>query len=112
MRTQGSAFLFYILAFLRIDKKPCSVSISISVIPKGFILAFRNGFAPVKIFYAIPSPLFSAAAELRALTPNLCHLASVPMIARLSNPLEKSCSIHPRRQYGDVPILLPSKNGS
>jgi hypothetical protein len=36
-------------------------SISISVIPKGFILAFRNGFAPAKIFNAIPSPLFSAA---------------------------------------------------
>jgi hypothetical protein len=87
-------------------------SISISVIPKGFIPAFRNGFAPVKIFNAIPSPLFSAAAELRALTPNLCHLASVPMIARLYNPLEKSCSIHPRRQYGDNPILFPSKNGS
>jgi hypothetical protein len=67
------------------------------VIPKGFILTFRNGFAPVKIFYAIPSPFFSAAAELRALTSNLCHLASVPMIARLSNPLEKSCSIHPHR---------------
>jgi hypothetical protein len=33
------------------------------VIPKGFILAFRNGFAPVKIFYAIPSPSFSADAS-------------------------------------------------
>ena len=48
-------------------------SISISVIPKGFIWAFRNGFASVKIFNAIPSPLFSAAVELRALTPNLFH---------------------------------------
>jgi hypothetical protein len=33
--------------------------ISISVIPKGFIPAFRNGFAPVKIFNAIPkSPVY------------------------------------------------------
>ena len=93
-------------------KFPLEGSISISVIPKGFILAFGDGFAPVKIFYAISSPLFSAAAELRALTPTLCHLTSVPMIARLSNPLEKSCSIHPRRQYGDNPILFPSKIGS
>jgi hypothetical protein len=51
---------------------------------KRLILAFRNGFAPVKIFYDIPSLLFSAAAELRALIPNLCHVISVPMIARNS----------------------------
>jgi hypothetical protein len=25
------------------------------------------------------------------------------MIVSVANPLEKSCSIHPRRQYGDVP---------
>jgi hypothetical protein len=62
-------------------------SIFISVISKGFILAFRNGFALVMIFNAIPSPLFSAAAELRALTPDLCHLASVPMFVRILYPL-------------------------
>jgi len=37
------------------------VSISISMIQKAFILVFWNSFAPVKNFYAIPSPLFSAA---------------------------------------------------
>jgi hypothetical protein len=31
-----------------------SVNISVSVIPKGPILAFRNGFAPVKILNVIP----------------------------------------------------------
>jgi hypothetical protein len=51
-------------------------SISVSVISKGFISAFRNGFAPVKIFSAIPSPLFSAAAELRAVTPDF-YLSSL-----------------------------------
>ncbi len=43
-------------------------SIFISMIPKGFKLVFRNGFASVKILNAIPSPLFSAAVELRTLT--------------------------------------------
>ena len=55
------------------NNRETSVSISISVIPKSFISAFRNGFASVKIFYAISSPPFSAAAELRTLTPNLFH---------------------------------------
>jgi len=36
-------------------------SISISVMPKGSLSAFGNGFAPVKIFNAIPLPPFSAA---------------------------------------------------
>jgi hypothetical protein len=36
-------------------------------------MAFRNGFAPVKIFNAIPSPFFSAAPELRPFTPHLYH---------------------------------------
>ncbi len=31
------------------------------------------------------------------------------MTARISDPFVKSCSIQPRRQYGDIPILLPSK---
>jgi len=31
-------------------------SIPISMMSKGFMSAFRNGFAPVKIFNAIPSP--------------------------------------------------------
>jgi len=36
-------------------------NISISVIVKGPLTAFGNGFAPVKIFNAIPLPPFSAA---------------------------------------------------
>jgi hypothetical protein len=51
----------------------------------------------MKIFNAIPSPLFSAAAELRPLTPISATFASVPNIVRISDPLVKSCSIHPRR---------------
>jgi hypothetical protein len=43
-----------------------TVNISISMIPKGFIWAFRNGFAPVKIFYAsiIPkSPIYNGNGD-------------------------------------------------
>ncbi len=40
---------------------------------RGFVQPFGNGFALVKIFDAIPSPLFSATVELRALTLNQCH---------------------------------------
>jgi hypothetical protein len=51
----------------------------------------------VQIFYAILSSFFSAAAELRALTPNYTTLADVPMIGQFTNLLVESCSIHPRR---------------
>jgi len=29
------------------------------------------------------------------------------MIVLISNPLARSCSIHPRRQYGNVPYRFP-----
>jgi hypothetical protein len=51
----------------------------------------------VRIFNAIPSSIFSAAAELRPLTPISTTFADVPMISQTLNPLAKSCSIHPRR---------------
>ncbi len=51
----------------------------------------------MKIFYAIPPPLFSAAAELRSSTLNLNHFTVVPLKVLISNPLSKSSSIHPRR---------------
>jgi hypothetical protein len=54
-------------------------------------------FALVRIFNAIPSPPFSAAAELRALTPYLYNLSSVLVRVWVSVPMAKSCSIHPRR---------------
>ena len=50
-----------------------SCVVNISVISKGFKQAFGNGFAHVKIFFRLLSPLLSAAAELRALTPDLCN---------------------------------------
>jgi len=37
------------------------VSISNSVIGKSLLSAFGNGFAPAKIFNAVPEPPFSAA---------------------------------------------------
>ena len=37
--------------------------------------AIGSGFSPVKIFSAIPSPFFSAAVELRTLTPIRYHTA-------------------------------------
>jgi hypothetical protein len=79
------------------------------VIPKGFILAFRNGFAPVKIFYAIPSPLSSAAVELRAPTPYFCHLASVPMITQLFNPLKSRAQYILADNMGMIPYCFPRR---
>jgi len=56
-----------------------------------------NVFALVQIFNAIPSPSFSAPAELRMVNPNPWSLSYV-------NPslksLEWSCSMHPRRPTG------------
>jgi len=60
----------------------------------------ENVSALVQIFNAIPSPSFSAPAELRMINPNLWTLSSVNPSLK---PLKLSCSIHPRRQYGDVP---------
>jgi hypothetical protein len=53
-----------------------------------------NVSALVQIFNAIPSPPFSAPAELRMIHPNLWTLTSVNPTLK---PLESSCSIHPRR---------------
>jgi len=73
-----------ILVFIRINgkdyipkqetksiKQTRNVSISISVIPKGQVSAFGNGFAPVKIFNAIPSQPFSAALNCAPQHPSL-----------------------------------------
>jgi hypothetical protein len=46
-------------------------SISISVIPKGSLSAFANGFAQVKIFNVIPLPPFSAAMNSAPKHPSL-----------------------------------------
>jgi hypothetical protein len=53
-----------------------------------------NVFALVQIFNAIPSPSFSAPAELRMINPNHWSLSYVNSSLR---PLELPCSIHPRR---------------
>jgi hypothetical protein len=53
-----------------------------------------NVSALVQIFNAIPSPSFSAPAELRMINPNLWTLSSVNPTLK---PMESSCSIHPRR---------------
>ena len=52
----SSETLYIYNTLLRITVKPYykHVCISISVMLKGFMLAFRNGFAPMKILYAIP----------------------------------------------------------
>jgi hypothetical protein len=53
-----------------------------------------NISALVQIFNAIPSPSFSAPAELRMINQTHCSISSVnPSLT----PLELSCSIHPRR---------------
>jgi hypothetical protein len=36
-------------------------------------IGHQQGICSLQIFHAIPSPLFSAAPELRLLTPNLYH---------------------------------------
>jgi hypothetical protein len=56
-----------------------------------------NVFALVQIFNAIPSPSFSAPAELRMINPNHWSLSCVNQSLK---PLELSCSIHPRRPTG------------
>jgi hypothetical protein len=67
------------------------------VISKGFISAFRDGFAPVKIFYAIPSPSFSAAMNCARYLFISTSTASVPVLVWISIHLAKSCSIQHRR---------------
>jgi hypothetical protein len=47
-----------------------------------------------RIFNAIPSSPFSAATELRLLTPSS---ELYPLLIQISNPLVYSCSIHPCR---------------
>jgi len=56
-----------------------------------------NVFALVQIFNAIPSPFFSAPAELRIFNPNHWSLSYINPSLK---PLEWSCSIHPRRPTG------------
>lgn len=56
-----------------------------------------NVFALVQIFNAIPSPYFSAPAELRMINPNHWSLSCVDPSLK---PLELSCSIHPQRPTG------------
>jgi len=62
------------------------VNISISMIPKVFISAFRNDLAPVKILYAITSPPFSAAMNSACQHTFSLHLNSVPALALILNP--------------------------
>ncbi len=52
---RSSKILYIYNTLLHITVKPCykHVCISLSVMLKGFMSAFRNGFAPVKILYAI-----------------------------------------------------------
>ena len=54
----------------------------------------ENVSALVQIFSAIPSPSFSAPAELRMINPSHWSLSPVNPSPK---PLELSCSIHPRR---------------
>ncbi len=57
----GSNPLSPIASFIEVKTAQLDGSILISVILKGSLSAFRNGFAQVQIFYAIPLPRFSAA---------------------------------------------------
>jgi len=56
-----------------------------------------NVFALIQIFNAIPSPSFSAPAELRMINLNHWTLSYVNPSLK---PLELPCSIHPRRPTG------------
>jgi hypothetical protein len=78
--------------------------ISISVIN----WAFWNGFAPVKILYAIPLPSFSVASNCAR---SLLITSSVPVSALNSGLLAKSCSIQRRQQYGEIsfPYCIPQR---
>jgi hypothetical protein len=60
-------------------------------------MIFHKFRSLVRIFDAIPSLFFSAAAELRALTPVSATFDDVSTVVHISNQLAKSCSIHPRR---------------
>jgi len=55
-------------------------SISISVIPKGSLSAFGDGFAQVKIFNVIPLPPFSAALNSAAKHPSLLFYPLFPCL--------------------------------
>jgi hypothetical protein len=65
----------------------------------------RNIFALVQIFNAIPSPSFSAPAELRMINPNPWSLSMLIRVSSLCN-----C----RAQYilGVRQVQIPSKDGS
>jgi hypothetical protein len=56
-------------------------SIHISVIPKGSLSAFGNGFAPVKLINAIPLPPFSAVLNSAPKHPSLLLYLLFPCLS-------------------------------
>jgi hypothetical protein len=83
-------------------------SFSISVIPKRYLSAFGNGFAQVKIFYAIPLPPFSAAMNSAPKHPSLflilCSHACLQLVSLgkvVLNTASPSAWVrYPRRTVG------------
>ena len=73
---------------------------------QGILLAFRDNFALMKTFDAVPSPFFSAVAELRIHTPHVWRSYSVPTLVQILNPLAKSCRVHPRRLTSSDSLIL------